>query len=556
MSRDPEAPTTRFSNSFLLPGAAERPVPTISEPVLEVDEIQGNVIPGFNKDYQAFVFLEVADLPRAKAWLASMVDNIATMREVLEYSRRFKAVRSTTGREMEEIATWMNVVFSHAGLRKLTPEADGFPESGAFRIGLTDERASLLEDPSDPASEGHVSRWVVGGTHSPVDVLVIAASDSPAELRKLLYDVFDGTIRDTTRPGDELLGGTFSLVRVEHGQNLPPPLAGHEHFGFRDGVSQPGVRGRASSRPEDYVTQRQIDPTDPASVRFGKPGQALIWPGEFVLGLERQNDQTPLEPLEPLPVQPEWARNGSFLVFRRLRQDVAAFQEFVRAGTAQLRETPGFHEMTEDRFAALLVGRWPSGAPLIRSPHADAPEIGADDLANNHFEYAGPAPPVRIAGPMARTIEGAPADSPGFLCPHAAHIRKVNPRDLSTESGVSALRRILRRGIPYGPVYAAGEDDGTDRGLLFLAYMSSIEEQFELLQQRWTNTDDKPQEGGHDPIIGQTESAGGRTRTFTLTSPAGTRGTVNVPAEWVMATGGGYFFSPSISTLRRVLAGA
>jgi Dyp-type peroxidase family len=556
MSTDPEARATQSRNSDALPGAAERAAPTIPEPVLEVDEIQGNVIPGFNKDYQAFVFLEITDLPRARDWLASMVDNIATMREVLEYSRRFKAVRSATGREMEEVATWLNVAFSHAGLRKFTPEADSFPESGAFRIGLTDERSSLLEDPSDPASEGHVSRWVVGGTHSPVDVLVIGASDSPDELRKLLHDVFDGTLRDTTAAGDELLGGTFSLVRVEHGQNLPPPLAGHEHFGFRDGVSQPGVRGRASSGLEDYVTQRHIDPTDPASVRFGKPGQALIWPGEFVLGLERQNDQTPLEPLEPLPVQPEWARNGSFLVFRRLRQDVAAFQEFVRAGAAQLREIPGFEDMTDARFAALLVGRWPSGAPLIRSPEADAPEIGADDLANNHFNYAGSAPPVRTVGPRARTIKGAPADSPGFLCPHAAHIRKVNPRDLSTESGVSTLRRLLRRGIPYGPVYVEGEIDGMDRGLLFLAYMSSIEEQFELLQQRWSNTADKPQEGGHDPIIGQTESAGGRTRSVTLTSPAGARGTINVPEEWVVATGGGYFFSPSISTLRRVLAGA
>jgi hypothetical protein len=101
-----------------------------------------------------------------------------------------------------------------------------------------------------------------------------------------------------------------------------------------------------------------------------------------------------------------------------------------------------------------------------------------------------------------------------------------------------------------------GEIDGMDRGLLFLAYMSSIEEQFELLQQRWCNTADKPQEGGHDPIIGQTESAGGRTRSVTLTSPAGARGTIIVPEEWVVATGGGYFFSPSISTLRRVLAGA
>ena len=111
------------------------------------------------------------------------------------------------------------------------------------------------------------------------------------------------------------------VVFKEEGANLPPPLSGHEHFGFLDGVSQPGIRGRISDDPHDVLTVRQ----NPKDRNQGKPGQDVLWPGEFVFGYAGQDPNKPVEePGAIVDAGPDWARNGSFLVFRRLRQDVFA----------------------------------------------------------------------------------------------------------------------------------------------------------------------------------------------------------------------------------------
>jgi hypothetical protein len=125
-------------------------------------------------------------------------------------------------------------------------------------------------------------------------------------------------------------------------------LPGHEHFGFDDGVSQPGPRGRASDRPGDHITDRHIDPGQvPQSLLYGYPGQDLVWPGEFVLGYPA----TGPDPLLPGPValaQPPWTRNGSFLVYRRLRQDVGLFWRTMRSEAARLAALPGFAELKDN----------------------------------------------------------------------------------------------------------------------------------------------------------------------------------------------------------------
>jgi deferrochelatase/peroxidase EfeB len=113
-------------------------------------------------------------------------------------------------------------------------------------------------------------------------------------------------------------------------------------------------------------------------------------------------------------------------------------------------------------------------------------------------------------------------------------------------------RRILRRGIPYGPSLTNPLiDDGVDRGLHFLCYQTSITEQFELLQTDWANNFNNPKPGGIDLIIGQTP---GQPRQFELDTASGGSNTFPAPQQFVVATGGGYFFAPSISALRDVLA--
>jgi deferrochelatase/peroxidase EfeB len=160
-------------------------------------------------------------------------------------------------------------------------------------------------------------------------------------------------------------------------------------------------------------------------------------------------------------------------------------------------------------------------------------------------------------------------DDKGIICPFSAHIRKVNPRDTVTEQGNSVdvlARMILRRGIPYGPAYpgdleqdgpASAADAQQDRGLIFVSYQTSIEEQFKFLQRTWANHRKNPNgEGGEDPIIGQGNRAAGGGRVFQVRAAGQPKQTLSLPTDWVIPTGGGYFFSPSISTLTNVLGKA
>ena len=112
------------------------------------------------------------------------------------------------------------------------------------------------------------------------------------------------------------------------------------------------------------------------------------------------------------------------------------------------------------QFASMLVGRWPSGAPLMRTPDADDAALAGDELANNHFLFDDDTRPSvlgRSPATPATASRRRAADVLGAVCPHFAHIRKVNPRDSATDLGKphdTLLRMILRRGIPFGPPIA------------------------------------------------------------------------------------------------------
>ena len=262
--------------------------------------------------------------------------------------------------------------------------------------------------------------------------------------------------------------------------------------------------------------------------------------------IERRGD-----PVKAGKLKPAWLKNGSLLVFRRLQQNVAGFTRFVKEAASTI---PG---MTPDRLGALLVGRWKSGAPVLRAGDNDLPALGISPLANNDFLFtANSPPPVFLPGVQPpKPFPEAPADAHGLICPHAAHIRKVNPRDQDSDLGDqfdTLTRRILRRGIPYGPpIHDPATDDGVDRGLHFLCYQTSIEQQFETVQLDWANSPNKPTVGGHDVIIGQTSD---QRRAFELLTDGGaSTQNLTTPTQWVTPTGGGYFFAPSISALREVL---
>jgi len=521
------------------------------EPVLDMGEIQGNVLAGFNKDHQLFLLLRITDIAAAKHWLMKLTAHIATLEEVLSFNRLFSSMRQKIGRDPRGlVATWLNVALTFDGLMKLTPTAGQFRDA-AFRSGLA-ARSAFLGDPTDPTAEGNPKNWVIGGPGSNPDLLLILASDSHDEL-KLQADALRNEIGTA---GVELLFEQRGQTRRDE--------PGHEHFGFKDGISQPGIRGRLSSADGDFLTPRWIDPSDPAALEFGTPGVPLIWPGEFVFGYPMQDDRFPLIPKQPSGEDwPPWAKNGSFLVFRRLQQRVGVFWRFVNDVVKGLSQNPDFAQITADQFASKLVGRWRSGAPAMRSPGSDNPPLASDPFAVNNFSFTSPATAIRlkpIPGYPGDHFPQSPGDAFGVLCPFAAHIRKVNPRDDGTDIGgasATLTRRLLRRGIPYGESFKFGSSSDPmprdeDRGLLFLSYQTSISDQFEFLCNDWTNLPSNPSDGGHDPIIGQNGGAI-RTRRFDLVSANGQRLTIDIEKEWVIPTGGGYFFAPSISALSGIL---
>jgi Dyp-type peroxidase family len=461
--------------------------------IIDDRDIQGNSLAGFNKDHQTFLLVQFRDAPSTRAWLSTVVPRISPLAEVQDFNNLRRSMIARLGRAPRSLAvSWINIALSARGVDMLKLKGDDPLEDDAFTVGLAGGRAEFLGDPPKRAD------WKFGGTDkTSADALVIVASDAAPHLRTVVRELRDG-----------IKAANLKLLYTQKGHTLDGDLRGHEHFGFRDGIAQPVVRG---------LTQPP------------KPGEPRIWPGQFVLGLPRQDDADPDQPLDPLPC-PDWAKNGSYVVIRRLRQDIEGFWQHMKDEAARIGAGPEFPGIDCTRLASMLVGRWPSGAPFVLTPTSDNPDLA---LSNDFgFGDADPFPPV---------------------CPFAAHIRKVNPRRDPVEGGgpsSTLTRRFLRRGVPY-------TDSPTDRGLIFVSYQSSIQNQFEFVSRQWASNDvlpvSPPGDGtisGFDPIIGQNDE-NNRERSTMLFGPAGTAVEVKLPRDFVTPTGGGYFFAPSISTLRR-----
>lgn len=518
------------------------------EPVLELDDIQGIAAPGFFKPHQALIYLwlpeDRARFIAVREHLAEMVaaGSISSGRKALDDRRQHR--QFAAGLVKRECRLPLVALgFTAQGLGRFTPAVAQI-KSPAFQGGLA-SRSSLLGDPLDLDDPAAPANWVIGAPGNEIDAMLVIAGDHQADVRALAQKM----------AGE--LAGLGANVAIQYG-DVRSDAPGHEHFGFDDGVSQPGIRGRASDAPDDFVTNRMLDAGDlPDFWLYGYPGQDLVWPGEFVLGYP-VSGVDPLIPGPTLSCEP-WMRNGSFLVYRRLRQDVASFWRTMRSEAARLATATGFEGLTDEALAARLIGRWPSGAPVSRTPDKDIPDLGADPMSNNDFRFDNDSP-VRTD---TQVFPVAKADPAGLVCPAGAHIRKVNTRDSASDIGgavATQSRRLLRVGVAFGESLTdrygeSGPDpfEG-DRGLLFLSIQSSIEDQFEFLQARWINNGSRPRgPGGNDMIVGQNAATPDSIRRCHLFGAQLQSGEVRAQKQFVAPSGGGYFFLPSLSALRDVV---
>lgn len=575
-----------------------------------VDRIQGNILEGFNKDFQNFLFLKFEHSNSAKKWLAEIADEISSVDEVRDFNRLFKKLKKRRHGELGILkATWMNIAFSFPGLQALNVSAHDlaqFPQ--AFREGMK-ARAAAVGDvgQSDP------SHWIAPFRNGGIHAVMIVASDSKADLG-------EHTLRYVHNMG---LNGGVRLLYLQEG-SVRQDEPGHEHFGFRDGVSQPGVRHYDGHAKNGGPIQ-------------ASPGTDRLHAGEFLLGYPTQRitpktcgvnsggkrvffspnpDEGPISPAHEGGNEsaPPWANDGSYLVFRRLAQDVRGFRQFVAHKAQEIFPalTAKDPQTAVDVMGAKIVGRYRSGCPLEKTADQEA-LIDAGVLPSN-FDPAAGDPTLQfpqILGdntPASGQVGGIDVgnisedsrfdnhfefgdDPKGLVVPRGAHIRKSYPRDSPTPGGGESdtqTHRIQRRGIPFGTSFRPslgatghggkpGVEEPGDRGLLFLCYQSSLVRQFEFVQKNWVNNVNFPgnpvdppspadaaaglersdlnatDPDGQDPVIAQSTPAG----VFKVPLADGhppTAARISMP-HFVTTTGGEYFFQPSIEALYTVLAG-
>jgi len=446
----------------------------------------------------AYLLLAVEHAPAARDWLS-------------EFAKRI-----TTSVNAEDEKS-LNLAFTAQGLKAFgVHESDltTFPPS--FREGMAAPHRTVILGDTDAS---HPDNWQWGGPqHDAIHAaLLIFAKD----------DETFATVEANERAAlsDD---GAFRIVHALRPEPLPGRVSagkfGVEHFGFADGMSQPVIKGSG-----------QEDKLEPAEYE-----RHAIEAGEFVLGYPNGYDKiTPVPRLTtsahgwPAGDPAEFGRNGSYLVVRQLAQDVAGFWNFIDA------ETKAAHGASDAKsrswLAAKMVGRWESGAPLVKAPDSDNSDLGTDNSFGYHDE-----------------------DQQGARCPIASHVRRTNPRDSSRNGDpkraleLANLHRIVRRGRVYGPGLddpLAG-DDGQERGLFFMCLNANIERQFEFIQHTWCNNQKfAGLYDEQDPMVSN-PTGGGR---FSIPQDPVRRRISGIPS-FVTTRGGAYFFLPGVPALRQLAA--
>jgi Dyp-type peroxidase family len=392
---------------------------------LDFPDLQGNLVRGYPHGYGAYVFVRVADAARGRAWLHGLTVTNAEL---------WDAPPPDT----------LNLAFTSAGLHALgvSPQLLAtFPED--FREGMA-ARAELLGDHGENAPANWEPGLGTGDAHVLVTLYGLTADDLERARARL----------------EETLGEAVTVVHEQHA--LPSES---DHFGFKDGISQPAIAGDGNEpRPGD-----------------GLPNPGGGWrelaPGEFVLGYRDQDGGLPVAPAPPFD------RNATFVVYRKLAMWPARLRTY-------LASVDGHDPRV---LAAKMVGRWQDGTPLVTSPDAPDAALAADPQRVNDFRYS--------------------TDVDGFGCPIGAHVRRANPRDHEGFFGGKLVdrHRIIRRGRAFGPPLPDGvlEDDGAERGLVFKCYQADIERQFEVIQSRWIADGDPFALGNdRDPTVGYHDGGG------------------------------------------------
>jgi Dyp-type peroxidase family len=456
---------------------------------LNETDIQGFVMRGYNLPFARYIFLQVTDSLKAPQWLDALLPSI------------------TTGERWDDgkPASTVNVAFTHKGLAMLqlpVASLQSFPVE--FLQGMK-ARAHVLGDTGPNAPENWDPFWREDQVHLWVGV----NAQSEDALAKACGSI------------DQLIG-TYGGVRIVGSQDaaalkINGQFTSKEHFGYTDGFGNP-----------DYLGFERK--TQPGQGKLNKDGSwSPLASGELLLGYADEAGELPPAPLPHL-----LANNSTFMVYRKLHQNVGRFRQY-------LDEKGSAYPGGKEKLAAKFVGRWRDGTPLELSPDREDPAIVADPNRNVNFSFG--------------------KDPTGSACPISAHVRRVNPRDAFGFHGkLTDRRRVTRRGLPYGSYVPEGQsvNDKEERGVAFMALNASFARQYEFIQQQWVEYgNDSHQGNDKDPLIGNHGPTpnGGRFVVQGSDDPKNPPFICGGLTNFVELRGGDYFFIPSMTALKMMSTG-
>ena len=336
-----------------------------------------------------------------------------------------------------------------------------------------------------------------------VDAWLGVYAESTEELEKRCAEL--QKLMDATR-------GATTIGSQDAGQlKIDGQYTTKEHFGYTDGFGNPDYLG----------VERDTQPGQGKLTPDGK--WAPLATGEVLLGYADEAGEWPVAPVPHL-----LANNGTFMVYRRLHQNVETFRRY-------LNEKGQLYPGGKEKLASKFIGRWRDGTPVELSPEHEDPKIVKCKDQNVNFTFG--------------------KDLEGLRCPIGAHVRRTNPRDAFGFNGkLINRRRITRRGLAYGPYTPEDQPvrDSDEHGIVFMALNASLFRQFEFVQQQWIEYGNDARQGNDkDMLIGNHEGKG----KFVI---QGAEDPSNPPficgglPTFVELRGGDYFFVPSITALRMI----
>lgn len=515
---------------------------------LDLGDIQGNIVKAYGRygfPFARHIFFHVNSPADGRRFVTEITPLVTTS---IPWPDLSKAPPVTT-----------NIGFTYQGLKSLDVPTDTLHDfQDEFAMGMK-ARRDIIGD----TGPNHYSRW---------DPIWNDPADNEVQHVHIIISLNgrdESVLESHYQQIREILAavpGVIQLVghRGAGGQSLPyqPALVlegGTEHFGFLDGISGTYFEG-CGENPKLVMGGGKPTGLDPSKLE----GWAPLKPGEFILGHEDESGGYPEAPGPPL-----FSRNGTFMVYRKMHQNVGSFNSYLEAEGARF---PGGKEALAAKFA----GRWRNGAPLASFPT----EQGAKQFISEHDALRQKVR-ARTASPQeqARYDEldqqmvafDYTDDLDGARCPLGAHTRRVNPRSallygkkdllgkpaFETPGALSNRRRLLRRGLPYGNTGNPATDDG-DHGVVIMLLNADLSRQFEFVQQQWINFgNDFRLANDQDPVLGNhgtNENCRGQGRMVI----EGEKSTNRPPyfcsrmPTLVETRGGDYFFIPSLTCLRMI----